>query len=42
MGIPAKVAENSFIAAEKLILVQFPLPGQVRKMMKVQGTFGKI
>lgn len=24
MGIPAKVAENSFIAAEKLIRVQFP------------------
>lgn len=26
MGIPSKVAENSFIAAEKLILVQFPDP----------------
>lgn len=24
MGIPSKVAENSFIAAEKLIRVQFP------------------
>ena len=26
MGIPSKVAENSFSAAEKLILVQFPDP----------------
>lgn len=26
MGIPSKVAENSFVAAEKLILVQFPDP----------------
>lgn len=26
MGIPSKVAENSFVAAERLILVQFPDP----------------
>ena len=27
MGIPSKVAENSFVTAEKLILVQFPDAG---------------
>lgn len=26
MGIPSKVAENSFVVAKKLILVQFPDP----------------
>lgn len=41
MGIPSKVCEKSFSAAEKLILIQFPGPQQLPTVDAISSDKGK-